>query len=56
MGTCTCNGVLGRYQPPELVMNLLVKVVEEGEAALGSPFTESSPILLDQLGASAWSF
>lgn len=37
-------------------MTLLVKEVEEGEAAPGFPFTESSPILLDQLGATTWSF
>lgn len=52
----TCNGVLDGYQPLQLVVTLLVKEVEEGEVAPGSPFTESSPILLDHLGASAWSF
>ena len=52
----TCNGVLDGYQPLQLVVTLLVKEVEEGEVASGSPFTESSPILLDHLGASAWSF
>lgn len=32
-----CNRVAGGYQPPQLVISLLVKVVEEGKAALGSP-------------------
>lgn len=31
------------YQPPQLVINLLVRMVEEGKAALGSPLQNHPP-------------